>query len=46
MRKFVVLGVAVATGFFVARKLQAKQEDQALWAEATDPAPAPVRHLG
>ncbi|MCA0438235.1 MAG: DLW-39 family protein [Actinobacteria bacterium] len=40
MRRLVAMAAAVVAGLVVARKVQEQQEEQDLWAQVTDPAPA------
>lgn len=37
MKKLMLIALAVAGAVFANKKLKAGQEEQALWAEATDP---------
>lgn len=47
MRKLVALAAVAAAGWIVARRAQEAREEADLWAEVTDPAPAPaVRPAG
>ena len=41
MKRIVALAVATAGAVVVGRRWQARQAEQALWAEITDPAPRP-----